>query len=75
MPHNQTSATNFTLRKMQALADNHSQLELFGDSLGHSTVFSDGVNNAASISKHLWNGKLLPDSMAHHPRRQSPLHQ
>jgi hypothetical protein len=53
MPHNQTSATNFTLRKMQALADNHSQLELFGDSLGHSTVFSDGVNNAASISKHL----------------------
>jgi hypothetical protein len=53
VPCNQTSATNFTIHKLEGLADIHSELELLGDSLGPSSVFSDRVDNAASIRKCL----------------------
>ena len=55
--HAHGPAADFTLHKMEAMADIHSRLEQFGDSLGHRADLGDGLSE---ISPSEISGDSLP---------------
>ncbi|KAJ9586126.1 hypothetical protein L9F63_020231 [Diploptera punctata] len=57
--HVHGSAADFTLHKMEAMADIHSRLEQFGDSLGHRAEVGDGLSEISP-------SEISEDSLPHY---------